>query len=421
MRVKVVLLTMTAVLFSSACPAGSSGSAPDPALEPAVEDIPALVTGNTEFALDIFGILSSDAPSDNLFFSPFSISTALGMTWAGAEGETEVQMADVMGFTLPQASLHRSFHGLLERLSLEYRESFGGEDAEPLVLEIANALWVEATFRLLDDYVNLAETEYGAVARNVDFMGDPDGARVAINDWVSERTRERIQDLLAPGVITGMTRVVLTNAVYFKGSWLHQFQEGATWDDDFTLLDGSVVSVPMMHQTEAFPFGRGYGCKAISLPYSDGMSSMLVLLPDGDIGELESNLDLETLETIRDGMFNTQVYITMPSFEFTSSFSLKETLEDMGMTDAFDPGLADFTGFTGNRDLYISAVIHKAFVKVDETGTEAAAATAVVMALTSANPQQPEELVLDRPFLFFVFDDLTGSILFMGRVADPSS
>jgi serpin B len=420
MRATVILVIATAVLFSSACPAGSGGSAPDPADEPAAEDLPALVSGNTEFALDIFEILSSEAPDENLFFSPFSISTALGMTYAGADGETGVQMAEVMKFTLPRASLHRSFHGLLEKLGSEYRESLGSEAAEPLALDVANALWVDATFRLLDDYVNLVASEYGAEARNVDFSGDPEGARVAINDWVSDRTRERIRDLLAPGVITGMTRVVLTNAVYFKGSWMHQFQEGATWDDDFTRLDGSAVSVPMMHQTEAFAYGKGFGCSAISLPYSDGMSSMLILLPDEDIGEFESSLDLDTLEAIRENLFRSQVYITMPSFEFTSSFSLKETLEEMGMTDAFDPAVADFTGFTGNKDLYISAVIHKAFVKVDETGTEAAAATAVVMALTSASPQQPEELVLDRPFLFMVIDDLTGSILFMGRIVDPS-
>ncbi len=384
-------------------------------------DLTILVDGNTEFALDMFGNLCRAETDENLFFSPFSISSALGMTYAGADGETEVQMAEVMGFTLPQSRLHRAFSTLRERLDPEYRTSLCGEDAEPLILEVANAIWVEATFPLLDEYVNLVREQYGAEARNVDFIGDPESQRHLINDWVSERTRERIQDLLASGVITNQTRVVLTNAIYFKGSWLHQFQENATWDGDFTRLDGSVVEVPMMHQTEAFGYSHSYGCSTISLPYSDGMSSMLILLPDGDINDFEQNLTQVTLEEIRGSLSHMQVRLSMPSFEFTSFFSLNEALEEMGMTDAFNAGLADFRGYTGRKDLYISVVIHQAFVKVDETGTEAAAATAVVMqGCTSVQPQ-PLELVIDRPFLFLVRDDLTGSILFMGRIVDPSS
>jgi serpin B len=427
MRAIAYTLVIAAVLFTSACPAGSGGSAPDPGVTPGVEDIPALVTGNTMFALDIIGVLSAESPSGNLFFSPFSISTALGMTYAGSDGATADQMAEVLGFSLSQADLHESFHGLLEKLSEDYRKTLAPADSEPLVLEIANALWVEETFPLLASYTDLVEEKYDAEARNVDFIGDPEGSRITINDWVADKTRDRIRDLIPQGVIDGGTRVVLTNAVYFKGSWMYQFNDAATSEGDWHGMDNTVTQVPMMHQTESFDYGAGYGCSAISLPYSDGMSSMLIMLPDGDIGEFESNLDQETLDAIRDGLFYSRVQLfysrvqlTMPSFEFTSSFGLKETLESMGMTDAFDPASADFTGFTGAMDLYISAVIHKAFVKVDETGTEAAAATAVVMALTSAPPQDPVILTLDRPFLFMVVDDLTGSILFMGRVADPS-
>jgi serpin B len=383
-------------------------------------DLPALVSGNTEFALDIFGRLSGEAPSDNLFFSPFSISAALGMTAAGADGETETQMADVLDLTLPESRVHPAFSFLLAQLSPDTRASLCAEDQEPLTLEIANALWVEETFPLLADYVRLVEEEYGAEARNVDFVGDPDAQRIVINDWVSGRTRGRILDLLAPGVISGMTRVVLTNAIYFKGAWQEQFQECATRDEGFTRMDGTVIEVPMMHQTESFAFARGHRCSAISLPYSDGLSSMLILLPDGDIGVFGESLDLETLDSIRGSLTRTRIALTMPSFEFSSSFNLNEKLQAMGMTDAFDASLADFSGFTGARDLFLSAVIHKAFVKVDETGTEAAAATAVVMAMTAMPSSDPLELVLDRPFLFMVLDDLTGSILFMGRVADPS-
>jgi serpin B len=386
----------------------------------AAGDLPALVSGNTAFALDIFGKLSGEVPSGNLFFSPLSISAAMAMTAAGADGETGIQMTEVLGLTLPESRVDPAFSFLLAQLSPDYRASLCGEDQEPLTLEIANAIWVEGTFPLLADYVRLVDAEYRAEARNVDFIGDPDAQRIVINDWVSERTRGRIPDLLAPGVVSGLTRVVLTNAIYFRGAWQTQFQECATRDEGFTRLDGTVIEVPMMHQTESFAFGADHGCSAISVPYSDGLSSMLVLLPDGDIGAFEESLDLETLEAIRGGLSRTRVALSMPSFEFSSSFGLNGTLGEMGMTDAFDASLADFSGFTGGRDLYISAVIHKAFVKVDETGTEAAAATAVVMAMTAIPSSDPLELVLDRPFLFMVVDDLTGSVLFMGRVADPS-
>jgi serpin B len=412
-------MKLSSIAAVTAMPLLAGACAAETVTDPA-GDLPALVCGNTEFALDLFGRLSQDSPDDNLFFSPFSISAALAMTAAGAEGETGVQMADVLGFTLPGPRVHPAFSLLLEQLSPDYRASLCSEGQEPLTLEIANALWVEETFPLLAAFVGLVEEEYWAEARNVDFIGDPDAQRIVINDWVSDRTRGRIQDLLAPGVISGMTRVVLANAIYFLGAWQSQFQEGATRDEEFTRMDGTVIETPMMHQTEPFAFSRGNGCSAVSLPYSDGLSSMLILLPDGDIGVFEGSLDLETLEAIRGSLQRIRISLSMPRFEFSSSLMLKDMLIALGMTDAFDPALADFSGLTGGRDLFISAVIHKAFVKVDETGTEAAAATAVIMALTSAAPPPSLELVLDRPFLFLILDDQSGSILFMGRVADPS-
>lgn len=401
------------LLLGASC---ASGTVPD-----ASEDLPALVQGNTEFALAAFENLGEADPSSNLFFSPLSISAALGMTSAGAEGETAVQMDSVLGFTLPDGRVHPAFQLLLSRLSPEYRRSLCAEGQEPLVLEIANALWVEESFPLLDGYVDLVERDYGATARNLDFTGDPEAQRTLINDWVDERTRGRIPDLLPPGMVTAMTRVVLTNAVYFLGAWQMPFYEGATREEGFTRLDGSVVQVPMMHQTEWFAFGRSSGCAAISLPYSDGLTSMLVLLPDGDPAAFEASLDPATLSAIRVNLHRTRVDLAMPSFEFSGMYLLNDLLGGMGMTDAFDAALADFSGFTGGRDLFVSAVIHRAWVKVDEAGTEAAAATAVVMAMTAMEPLDPVRLTLDRPFLFLILDDLTGSVLFMGRVADPSA
>ncbi|MBN1434207.1 serpin family protein, partial [Candidatus Fermentibacterales bacterium] len=358
----------------------------------------------------------------NLFFSPYSISTALGMTWAGAKMSTETQMAEVMHFTLPQSRLHDAFASLQEKLGEEYRSSLVYGEGDPLTLEVANALWVQESYPLLEEYTSLVESRYGATASNLDFWNDPEGSRLQINDWVAEKTRDRILDLIPSGVITSLTRVVLTNAVYFKGSWMHEFLEQNTSDREFATLGGEMAEVPMMFQNEHFAYGSNYGCRSIMLPYVDGMSSMLIMLPDGDILEFEESLDRETLESIMGNMMYTSVNLTMPRFEFTCSFGLKETLADMGMSDAFDPAAADFSGFTGSPELFITAVIHKAFVKVDETGTEAAAATAVVMGIEScAPPETPIDLVLDRPFLFLVRDDLTGTILFMGRVANPGT
>lgn len=377
-----------------------------------------LAAGNTDFALALYSEITADQPEGNLFFSPFSISTALAMTYAGAEGSTAGQMAEALRFTLPAERLHLTFAALLERLGPEYRAGMVQNESAPLTLEIANAVWIERTFGLRSEYVDLVESLYGARAENLDFAGDQEGSRIAINDWVAERTRDRIPDLIPPGIIDSITRVVLTNAVYFKGSWGFQFEEAFTRDEDFTTLEGEAIRTPTMHQTERLAHCRACGCTAVKLPYSDWASSMLILLPDGGLEEFERTLDMETLERIRGALAYGDVALSLPRFEFTSSFSLADMLKRMGMIDAFGAE-ADFSGMTGDRDLFISAVIHKAFVKVDEAGTEAAAATAVVMGLGCAAPEPPFEMRVDRPFVFVITDDLTGSILFMGRVADP--
>lgn len=382
--------------------------------------LPELVDSNMDFAMDLFGHLSRERPDRNIFFSPFSISSALAMTCAGARGETESQMAEVLQFGLPQSWVHPAFMDLREKLDPEYRASLAEEGAEPLSLEVANAIWVEAAYPLLDGYVSLVHCYYGAEARSVDFSGNPEAQRRLINDWVSERTRNKIAELLPGGSVHSLTKVILTNAIYFKGNWMAQFEESLTRGGDFTKLDGSVISVPMMHRTDTYAYQDGFGCRAISLPYADGMSSMLIMLPDGELGEFEQSLDRLTLEQVSEALVQTEVCLAMPSFEFTSEFSLRETLAELGMENAFQEGRADFSGMSGSRDLFVSDVIHEAYVKVDETGTEAAAATAVVIRGPTAAPIPPIELILDRPFVFVIMDDLSGSVLFMGRVADPS-
>jgi len=402
-----------ACLMTLACSAGAT-------VETDLE--PQLVQGNTAFGLDLFAQLAEGSPDGNLFVSPYSISTALAMTWAGAEGSTAEQMAEVLHFDLPEEQVHTLFGAIQTKLGEEFRRQYIEGPGDPLTLEVANALWAQERFALLPGYADLVRDSYDAEARNLDFVGDPEGSRQTINAWVEEKTRDRIRDLLPAGSIDAMTRLVITNAVYFKGSWSDPFEEEATSDGEFTLSDGSTVEVPMMHQTERFPYYDAGDCRVLELPYADYSSSMICLLPEGDMAEFEQGLTAERLDDMVSKLSSTEVELTMPSFEFTSSFRLSEVLKDMGMTRAFEPGEADFSGMTGDGDLYISAVIHKAFVKVDEEGTEAAAATAVVMTLTAMQPaEEPVVFSLDRPFLFLIRDKTTGSILFMGRVADPSA
>jgi len=247
----------------------------------------------------------------------------------------------------------------------------------------------------------------------------PEEARVTINEWVSEQTEGRIKDLIPPGAIDALTRLVLTNAIYFNAAWSRPFEEERTEDAPFYRLDGSQVTVPMMRQVESFGYATGEGYQAVELPYDGHELSMVILVPkEGEFETFEAALDVQRLEAILQDLRYTQVALSMPKFEIESSFSLVDALAAMGMPVAFSDE-ADFSGMTGSRDLTISDVVHKAFVSVDEAGTEAAAATAVIMKLTSA-PMEPVEMRIDRPFLFAIRDLQTGALLFVGRVVDPS-
>lgn len=375
-----------------------------------------LVAGNNQFAVELYLQASEDAGNDNVFFSPFSISAALGMTWAGAVDETEEEMARVLHFVLPIETTCQAFGSLIDRLGLGDVE--GAQRREPFTLSIANGLWVQNGYNLLSDFVARVESDFNAVVRNLDLIGDPEGSRITINNWVAQRTADRILDLLPRGIINSDTRVVLTNAVYFKANWQSPFQVYCTRDDSFYRQDGTSVTVPMMTQTEFFRYVSTEGCSAIEMDYVGGTASMLIILPDSSLGDFEADLSADLIGTIRSRMTQRDVAITMPRFELTGSMSLNQMLIDMGMPTPFTT-TADFSGFTGAPDLFISEVFHKAFVKVDEKGTEAAAAT-VVMAIESA-PLSPVVMRIDRPFIFLVLDQQTGLILFMGRMMDPSA
>jgi len=380
-------------------------------------DVATLVDGNSTFAFDLYQALREE--DGNLFYSPYSISLALAMTYAGARGETAQQMTDTLHFILSQDRLHPAFNSLDIELS-QRGEGAKGKDGEGFRLNIVNAIWGQEGYKFLSEFLDVLAENYGAGMRPLDFTNAPEESRVTINNWVSDQTEGRIEDLIPQGLIDALTRLVLTNAIYFNAAWQHPFSEDMTEDGPFYLLDGGEITVSMMRQTESFSYAEGDAYRAVELPYDGRELSMVILLPQaGQFEAFEGLLDAQRVAAILEDLEPRRVALTMPRFEFESSFSLKETLAAMGMPVAFSGG-ADFSGMTGNRDLFIADVIHKAFVSVDEAGTEAAAATAVVMELT-AMPEEPVEVTIDRPFIFLIHDLETGAILFVGRVANPGA
>jgi len=405
---------------SEMTPGASEGGQPEPSPVPSVSagtaSLSELVKGNNAFALALYEVLRAE--EGNLFFSPYSISAALAMTYAGARGETEAQMAKTLRFALPQADLHASFRALAAELA-KRGEGAKASDGKGFRLNIVNALWGQEGYSFLQSYLDLLSAYYGAGMERVDYS-QPDKARALINDWVSKQTEERIQDLIPEGGVNELTRLVLTNAIYFNAAWATQFDVVDTAELPFTRRDGSQVSVPMMSQTESFNYTTGNGYLAVELPYDGREMSMVIILPEqARLDVYDRPLSAETLEKLLAGLAPQQVALTMPKFEFDAAFSLREALSAMGMPVAFSAD-ADLTGMAAERELFISDVFHKAFVKVDENGTEAAAATAVVVGLTAFNPVEPIEVKVDRPFIFLIRDVKTGSILFLGRVVDPS-
>jgi serpin B len=380
-------------------------------------DTSALAEGNNQFAFSLYQALKDE--KGNIFYSPFSISLALAMTYAGARNDTATQMAGTMHYALPQDRLHPAFNSLDRELAGRGKGA-RGKDGKGFRLNIVNALWGQAGYKFLPAYLDLIAMNYGAGLRALDFKNETEGSRKTINKWVADQTEQRIQDLIPAGAIDPLTRLVLTNAIYFNAAWANQFQKGATQPGTFHLLDGKDVQAPMMNQTEGLNYFAGNGFEAVELPYDGRELSMLVLVPEnGKFAAFEKGLTASQVDGIINGLQGKRVALSLPLFKFESKFSLAKALSDMGMRVAFT-NEADFSGMTGNRDLAISDVIHQAFVAVDETGTEAAAATAVLMRATGM-PASPIRVTVDRPFIFLIRDIKTGSVVFVGRVLNPAS
>lgn len=382
------------------------------------EELAELVTGDTAFAFEMYQQLRA-AEQGDLFFSPFSISVALGMTWAGSKATTESQIADTLDFTLTQDRLHPAMNAL--DLALDGRAAEAIDASEPFTLNVLNSIWGQVGYDWQADWLDTLAVNYGAGIYLLDITGDPEGARGLINEAISDATETMIPELLPSGSITADTVLVLTNAILFQASWDTPFEEDATSTGDFHRADGSAVEVPLMQAELSARYASGEGYQAVELPYDGEMFSMVILVPDeGDFEGFDAALTGETFARIWDDLDDARVDLTLPRWSTDQGVSLATTLQAMGMEDAFDPTRADFTGILSTGTLYVDDVIHQAVITVDEKGTKAAAATAVIISDTGSIPEDPIVVRADRPFVYAIVDRQTGTVLFLGRLVDPS-
>lgn len=390
---------------ASGVPSADTGNAADAAKARA--DI-SIVAAVNQFSLDIYARLD-DGP-ENIFFSPYSIWTALAMTHEGARGETAEEMRNALHAPADHEMRRSAIKDLLATIN---RPDAAYE------LNTANALWAQRDHGFLPQYTDIIEEFYGGKVADLDFAADAEGSRQTINDWVSDKTRQRIKDLIPAGVLSAMTRLVLTNAIYFKAAWLERFEATQTTPRPFFTSSGDTVSVPMMMLTKArLPYAETPDAQVLELPYSGDSLAMLVLLPRArGLERLETQLDMNHINEWTGQLSQQELDIFLPRFTLETKYDLSGLLGDMGMARAFS-AQADFSGMDGKGELFISAVIHQAFVEVNEEGTEAAAATGVVMETVSVRPRI--EFRADHPFVFMIRDKRTQAILFMGRVCDPS-
>lgn len=370
-----------------------------------------VANANNKFAFDLYSKLNK-SENGNIFYSPYSISGALAMTYEGARGKTADEMKSVFHF--PESNILRpNFAAIYNEIN---------KKDKPYKLSTGNALWVQQDYKLLEEYLSTVEKYYGGKVANLDFAGEPEKSRQTINVFIEEQTNNKIKDLIPRGILDAATRLVLTNAIYFKGTWTWEFDKADTREQDFKITSTNIVKTPMMHMDNdkaqsQFNYADAGDLQVLELPYKGDEISMLVLLPTGDLDAIEPALTAEKLGEWKAQMKEEKLdSVSLPKFEFDTKYFMKETLSAMGMPTAF--GNADFSGMNGTESLFIDQVIHQAFVKVDEEGTEAAGATAVVMKDSAA--LQRKVFNADHPFIFVIQEKETGNILFLGRVVDPT-
>ncbi len=385
---------------------------PDIEREEVEEENGDLILGNNKFAFDLYQKLDH---SKNIFFSPYSIFSALSIVYEGADGETAKEIKNTL--YLPEKSvLRKSFKAVYNTINKKEKE---------YLLSTGNALWAQKDYAFLEDYINLVEEDYSARVTNLDFIKETELSRTTINEYIEKQTEEKIKDLIPQGVLGPLTRLVITNAIYFKGDWKFQFEKEKTKEMDFHVsLDETVKTEMMFMEIDdtKFNYFEDDDLEIIELPYKEGEVSMLILLPKKDIKEVESSLSFEVIEDYKSRMEETSIdAIYLPKFEIDTKYFIKDILISLGINSAFIDGLADFSKMDGTKNLVIDSVIHQAYVGIDEEGTEAAAATAVVMRLTSAMPEEEKIFNANRPFIFFIEEKETKAILFVGKLNNPEN
>lgn len=381
---------------------------PPEKVDAAPKDIASMVDANNMLAIDLYMDISSD--DGNVFFSPYSIQSALAMTYEGAKGETAQEMQEVLNLPENDTARRTGSAGIYHLINDEKKE---------YQLSTANALWLQEGFLLDTDYTDTIHRYYGGKVTNLDFGGATEESRQTINSWVKDQTNEKIKDLIPQGLLGVDTRLVLTNAIYFKGTWVKEFDPKDTKDEVFTRSSGETVTAEMMRLTGdevKFPFAETKDAQILELPYDGGDLSMILILPKkGGFEKVQDSLSIDAIESWKDSLSEKKVNVYLPKFKFETKYMMKENLVDLGMKRAFTND-ADFTGMSNGENLFIEEVIHQAYVAVDEEGTEAAAATGIVM---TKGPIVPI-FRADRPFIFLIQQKKTGNILFMGRVDDPT-
>ena len=371
------------------------------------------VAGDQQLAADLFGLIGADS-NDNFMFSPYSIATAFSMLLAGARGTTADQIAEALGAS------DEEWHAVRNALDVAVRTpSYEVEGAEPLELEIANTPYGQTGFPFEDDYIRTLAEQYGAELRSLDFVANPEAARALINAAIAEDTRDRITDLLPEGSIDAMARLVLVNTVFFKGTWRNEFNAASTSDRAFTRLDGSTVPVPTMQGSVRTTYVRDSDWQMVKLPYFGGYSMIVVVPNEGSFDDVAAGFDAEFMTELVEIRSDYMVALDFPKFDFKSEADLKPLFQTLGVTDAFDENSADLSGIEASQQLFVSGAFHQATIEVDEVGTTATAATAMIVSATSA--PEPVALRIDRPFIFMITQDDSGEPLFVGRVTDPSA
>jgi len=414
-----LLAALPAIACGPAMPMGQLVQADVPRVEsPDVSDaqVAQFVVGNQAFAFDLYRILAG-GEDGNLIYSPYSISLAFSMLYAGAHGEAEAEMAQVFHF-LPQETQHPAFNVVDQRLQSLGKARQTEAGGASMQLNLANAVWGQRGYPFREPYLDTLAAQYGAGLRAVDFQGAPEVAREAINTWVAHETEDRIQEIAPPGSVSANTRLVLANAIYFKAGWDYPFQESATADGAFTLLDGNQVMVPLMHQETRLVYAEGEGYQAVQLPYSGQVADMWVILPaEGRFEDVQGRLGADWIAAVQRDAEARRVILSLPRFGFEALLELHDLFVEMGMTHVFCPAL-DFEGMAEGGGLCVDYALHRATITVDERGTEAAAATMVAVPVEQV---QDVEMAVDRPFLFAIVARETGAILFLGRVLDPTA